>query len=142
MKGKQGVCSVKNLDHVCIAVRDIEDTLRFFQTVFGVGSNEIVDIEDQKVKAALVEVGGSRLEFIQSTDPDGAVARFIERKGEGMHHICFEVENLKGKLEMLQADGVELIDEEPRHGLSGMIAFIHPRATRGVLIELVDRGSI
>jgi methylmalonyl-CoA epimerase len=142
MKGEQGVCSVKNLDHVCIAVRDIEDTLRFFQAVFGIGSNEIVDIEDQRVRAVLVEVGGSRLEFIQPTDPDGAVARFLERKGEGMHHICFAVENLKGKLKMLQSEGVELIDEEPRSGLSGMIAFIHPRATRGVLIELVDQESI
>ena len=139
---EQPICAARHLDHVCIAVRDIEDTLRFYRGLFGVDSDEIVEIEDQGVRAALVKVGGSQLEFIQPTGPGGAVARFIERRGEGMHHICFQVEDLKGKLELLDAGGVELIDKTPRPGLSGMIAFIHPSATRGVLIELVDRESV
>lgn len=134
-------CTVTHLSHVCIAVRDIEDTLRFYRDVFGVDEAEVEDVEDQGVRAALVTVGGSRLEFIQPTDPGGAVARFIERRGEGLHHLCFEVEDLKEKLERLDAAGVQLIDKAPRRGHAGMIAFMHPRATRGVLIELVDRDS-
>jgi len=135
-------CAAKHLNHVCIAVRDIEDTLRFYTELFGLGGAEIVEMEDQAVRAAMVDVGGSRLEFIQPTDPKGGVARFIERHGEGMHHICFEVDDLQGTLDRLGEADVELIDSAPRHGLSGMIAFLHPRATRGVLIELVDRDSV
>ena len=140
-KPGEGICTVGHLNHICIAVRDIEDTLRFYEELFGVGGAEVREIEDQGVRAALVRVGGSQLEFIQPTDPEGGVARFIERRGEGMHHICFEVEDLEEKLNTLESGSVELIDRTPRPGLSGMIAFIHPRATRGVLIELVDRDS-
>ena len=134
-------CTIRHLNHVCIAVNDIEDTLNFYRTVFGVGTDDIEEIEDQAVKAALVRVGGSQLEFIQPTDPEGGVARFIERRGEGVHHICFEVENLQERLDQLAANGIDLIDKSPREGLSGMIGFIHPRSTRGVLIELVDQGT-
>ena len=137
----KGICTARHLNHVCIAVRDIEDTLRFYRDVFGVGGADVEDVEDQGVRAALVKVGGSQLEFIQPTDPSGSVARFIERRGEGMHHVCFEVEDLQHKLELLDARGIELIDKAPRQGLAGMVAFIHPRATGGVLIELVDQVS-
>ena len=134
-------CVARHLNHVCIAVRDIEDTLRFYSEVFGIVDTDVQDIEDQGVRAALVRVGGSQLEFIQPTDPEGGVARFIERRGEGMHHICFEVEDLAATLERLHAQGVKLIDRAPRKGLSGSIAFIHPRATGGMLIELVDQET-
>ncbi len=139
--GEKPICTARHMNHVCIAVRDIEDTLRFYRDVFGVDGAEIEDIEDQKVRAALVRVGGSQLEFIQPTDPTSSVARFIQRRGEGMHHICFEVDDLKQTLDRLDSNGVELIDKAPREGLSGMIAFVHPRSARGVLIELVDRES-
>ena len=135
------VCTARHLNHVCLAVRDIEATTRFYRDVFGIGEAEIEEIEDQGVKASLVRVGGSQLEFIEPTDPAGGVARFIERRGEGVHHICFEVEDLEGTLARLASSDVELIDRRPRKGLSGMIAFIHPRSTQGVLIELVDRDS-
>ena len=138
---KQAACVARHLNHVCIAVRDIEDTLSFYRDLFGVGVSEVEELPDQGVKATLVRIGGSQLEFIQPTDPGGSVARFIERRGETVHHICFEVEDLKGKLELLDANGVELIDKEPHQGLSGMIAFLHPRSTRGVLIELVDQDT-
>ena len=115
-----GICTAEHLNHICIAVRDIED---------------------MGVRVALVKVGGSQLEFVQPTESQGSVARFIERRGEGMHHICFEVDHLEGKLGLLESRGVELIDRTPRRGISGMIAFIHPRSTRGVLIELVDSDS-
>ena len=138
---EQGICTARHLNHVCIAVRDIEDTLRFYQDVFGVAAAEIEEIVDQRVRAVLVRVGDSQLEFIQPTDVDGSVARFLQRRGEGVHHICFEVEDLPEKLQLLSANGIELIDREPRRGLAGMVAFIHPHSTRGVLIELVDRGT-
>ncbi len=135
------VCTARHLNHVCIAVSDIDDTLAFYLRTFGVGDADVEDLEDQGVRAALVRVGGSQLEFIQPTDPGGGVARFIERRGEGVHHIAFEVEDLQGQLDRLAAQGVQLIDAAPREGLSGEIAFIHPRATRGVLIELVDQDG-
>ena len=134
-------CKARHINHVCIAVKDIEETLAFYRDVFGTGEAEVEDIEDQAVKAALVRVGGSQLEFIEPTDPEGGVARFIERRGEGVHHICFEVEDLQERLDALAESGVQLIDDAPREGLSGMIGFIHPRATRGVLIELVDADT-
>lgn len=134
-------CTVRHLNHVCLAVSDIEDALGFFRRTFGVGETEVVELDDQGVRAALVRVGGSQLEFIQPTDPNGGVARFIERRGEGVHHVAFEVEDLQRQLDRLAAEGVQLIDSAPREGLSGEIAFIHPRATRGVLIELVDQDG-
>ncbi len=138
---QQPICAARHLNHVCIAVRDIEDTLKFYREVFGVRSVEVEDIPDQGVRAALVRVGGSQLEFIQPTDPSGGVARFIERRGEGLHHVCFEVQDLQQTLDALSARGIELVDKAPRRGLSGMVAFLHPRATRGVLIELVDQDT-
>ena len=126
---------------MAIAVRDIEDTLSFYRKVFGLEDAEIEEIAEQGVRAALVRLGGSQLEFIEPRDPAGGVARFIARRGEGLHHICFEVEDLDRTLELLDASDIELIDNAPREGLAGMIAFMHPRATYGVLIELVDRDT-
>ena len=134
-------CIARHINHVCIAVRDIDASLEFYAQVFGARGGEVVDIADQGVRAALVRVGGSQLEFIQPTDPEGGVARFIERRGEGVHHICFEVEDLQDKLDLLATRGVELVDTTPRQGISGRIAFLHPRSTRGVLIELVDQET-
>ena len=139
---KPEICAARHLNHVAIAVRDIEDTLRFYREVFGVDNGEIYDIPEQGVRAALALVGGSQLEFIQPTDADGSVARFIERRGEGLHHICLEVEDLQEKLRALESRGIELIDKEPRQGLSGMIAFLHPSSTGGALIELVDADTV
>ena len=134
-------CTARHINHVAIAVKDIDDTLAFYRDVFGTGETEVEDIEDQAVRAALVRIGGSQLEFIQPTDPEGGVARFIERRGEGVHHIAFEVDDLQASLDALNEHGVRTIDTAPREGLSGMIGFIHPRSTRGVLIELVDQGT-
>jgi methylmalonyl-CoA/ethylmalonyl-CoA epimerase len=135
----QSPCVARHINHVAIAVKDIATSLALYRDLFGVGASaQVVDIADQKVTAALVRVGGSQVEFIQPTDPNSGVARFIEKRGEGVHHICFEVDGLADRLQTLKAKGVELIDEKPRHGLSGQIAFLHPRSTGGVLIELVD----
>ena len=135
-------CIARHIHHVCIAVRDIEATLESYTALFDLEETEIQEIEDQRVKAALVKIGGSELEFIEPTDPDGGIARFIEKRGEGMHHICFEVDDLQKTLDGLAARDVRLIDRTPRKGLAGMIAFLHPRATGGTLIELVDKDSV
>ena len=135
------ICTARHINHVCIAVKDIDETTRFYRDVFGVAEAEVVDIEDQDVRATLIRVGGSQIEFIEPTDPNGSVAKFIERRGEGVHHMCFEVKDLAGTLRRLDEQGIAVIDREPREGLSGTIGFIHPKATRGVLIELVDQDD-
>ena len=135
-------CIARHIHHVCIAVRDIEATLESYTALFDLEEAEIQDIEDQGVRAALVRIGGSGLEFIEPTDPDGGIARFVEKRGEGLHHVCFEVDDLQKTLDGLVARDVRLIDRAPRKGLAGMIAFLHPRATGGTLIELVDKDSV
>ena len=135
------ICTAERLHHTCIAVRDIEKTLEFHEYLFDLGNSIVEDVPDQEVKAALIEINGSKLELIQPTNQHGSIARFIERRGESLHHICFEVDNLSSKLKELDDAGVQMIDKEPRDGLSGTIGFIHPKATRGVLIELVDQKT-
>ena len=135
------ICIARHINHVCIAVEDIESSMRFYRNVFGVQPGEVVEIVDQGVRAALLRVGGSQLEFIQPIDPTGSVANFIRRRGEVVHHICFEVEDLPGTLRRLDEQGIAVIDETPRDGLSGQIGFIHPKSTNGVLIELVDQDG-
>ena len=134
-------CVARHINHVAIAVRDLEDSLSLYRRLFGVSGGEIEEIEDQAVRATLLRVGGSQLELIQPTDSTGAIARFIERRGEGLHHVCFEVDGLQETLDSLASADVDLIDTAPREGLSGMIAFVHPRSTGGVLIELVDQDG-
>ena len=134
-------CTARHLHHVCIAVSDIESTLKLYSNLFDIEQPEVELIQDQAVKAALVKIGGTELEFIEPTDPNGGVAKFIDKKGEGLHHICFEVDDLQATLKRLSDQDVDLIDKVPRKGLAGMIAFLHPRSTKGTLVELVDRDT-
>ena len=132
------VCAVNYIDHVGVAVKDIEAVLAFFNKVFDVPDAEIVLMEDQGVRATLIEVGQTRLELLEPTGPESGVGRFIERRGEGLHHLAFNVTDISGKLQTLQTLGVDLIDQTPREGLSGTIAFVHPRSVFGILTELVE----
>jgi len=132
------VCTVNYIDHVGVAVKDIEAALAFFNKVFDVPDAEIVLMEDQGVRATLIEVGQTRLELLEPTGPESGVGRFIERRGEGLHHLAFNVTDISGKLQTLQTLGVDLIDQTPREGLSGTIAFVHPRSVFGILTELVE----
>ena len=132
------VCSVNYVDHVGIAVNDIFAALEFFATNFGAATPDVVDMADQGVKACLIEVGETRLELLQPLSAGSVVGRFIERRGEGLHHLALNVDDIAGKLKILSANGLSLIDNEPRHGLSGTIAFVHPRSVFGVLTELVE----
>ena len=135
---QQPICVARELNHIAIAVKNIEETLEFYRLLFGLESGQIKEIVDQGVRAALIKVGKTQLEIIQPVQASGSVSRFINKKGEGLHHICFEVENLRATLKRLDEQGIELIDSSPREGLSGMIAFLHPSATRGTLIELIE----
>jgi methylmalonyl-CoA epimerase len=110
-----------------------------FGEVFGLKADHIEEIPDQKVKAATVRIGDTNIEFIEPTDPDSGVAKFVEKKGEGIHHICVEVADIDAELKALEDRGVALIDKQARKGLAGKIAFLHPKSTKGVLIELVQK---
>ena len=132
------VCTVNYIDHVGVAVKDIEACLAFFKKVFDVPDAQIEVLEDQGVRATIIEVGQTRLELLEPTGPESGVGRFIERRGEGLHHLAFNVTDIEGKLQTLKTLGVDLIDQTPREGLSGTIAFVHPRSVFGILTELVE----
>ena len=132
------VCSVSYIDHVGLAVKDIQAALTMFQEFFGAPQVETTDLPDQGVRATLVPVGQTRLELLQPLAPDTPVGRFIENRGEGLHHLAFNVSDLDGNLKSLEAAGIRLVDRQSREGLSGKIAFIHPRSVFGVLTELVE----
>ena len=124
-----------------MAVNDIRAALAFFEKVFDVPDAEVVVMEDQGVRACLIEVGQTRLELLEPTSPESGVGRFIERRGEGLHHLALNVTDISGKLQLLQTLGIDLIDQTPREGLSGTIAFVHPRSVFGVLTQLVENDS-
>ena len=132
------VCTVNYIDHVGVAVKNIDTALAFFKKVFDVPDADIELMEDQGVRACLIEVGQTRLELLEPTGPESGVGRFIERRGEGLHHLAFNVTDISGKLQTLQTLGVDLIDQTPREGLSGTIAFVHPMSVFGILTELVE----
>ncbi len=131
-------CTVDYIDHVGIVVKDIEAATRFFHDTFQVPPGEIVELEDQGVRATLLPIGQTRLELLEPLSPDSPVGKFLERRGEGLHHLAFHVDEVAGTLEALSAAGIDLVDQEPRPGLSGIIAFIHPRSVHGILTELVQ----
>ncbi len=123
--------------HIGIAVKDADAALKLYQKVLGLEPSSIETVESQKVKTIHIPIGESSIELLESTSPDGVVAKFIEKRGEGIHHIALEVEDIRDTLEIMKAAGYQLIDEKPRPGAGNMlIAFIHPRSTNGVLIEL------
>jgi methylmalonyl-CoA epimerase len=131
-------CTVNYVDHVGIAVRDIQAALELFQRVFATPPAPVEDLPDQGVRAALIQVGQTRLELLEPLADSTSVGRFIERRGEGLHHLALNVAGLEGKLKALEGLGFRLVDKEPREGLSGRIAFIHPLSVFGVLTELVE----
>jgi methylmalonyl-CoA/ethylmalonyl-CoA epimerase len=131
-------CVINYIDHIGVAVTDIRAALEFFQQMFGTPPAEVEELPDQGVRATLIQVGQTRLELLEPLAEDAPVGRFIQRRGEGLHHLAFNVTDLPGKLRILETQGFELVDREPREGLSGNVAFIHPRSVLGVLTELVE----
>jgi len=126
------------LDHIGIAVRDIQEAIKVYQEALGLQLEEVVEVQDQKVQVAFFPVGDSNLELVQPTADDTGLARFLASRGEGIHHICLEVDDIEAALEHLKAHGVPLIDRVPRQGAHGRIAFVHPKGMHGVLLELVE----
>jgi len=126
------------IDHIGIAVRDIEQALQVYQVALGLPVKDVVDVPDQQVRVAFLPLGESNIELVQPTTDDSGTAKFIEKRGEGIHHICVQVDDIKAALAQLKANGVPLIDEEPRVGAHGRVAFVHPKGTHGVLMELVE----
>ncbi len=124
--------------HVAVVVRSIEAALAFHCDVLGLELETILDIPSDSVRIAFLGVGESKIELVEPTDASTGVARFLESRGEGFHHVCYEVADIAATLERLCRAGIELIDEVPRHGAEGPIAFLHPRATHGVLVELIE----
>jgi methylmalonyl-CoA/ethylmalonyl-CoA epimerase len=124
--------------HVALIVASIEDALRLWRDLLGLELETITDIVPDKVRIAFLGVGESKIELVQPTDDSTGVARFLASKGEGFHHVCFEVSNLSETLLRLEIDGLELIDSAPRRGAEGPVAFIHPRSAHGVLVELIE----
>lgn len=131
------------LHHVAIAVPRLEDALPFYRDTLGLVVGPIHDVRDQRVRAVFLGDARQRLELIQPTDGESGVGRFVAERGKPtLHHVCYVVDDLAATLSVLEHDGVELIDRAPRRGVAGLVAFIHPRASGGVLIELVDRASL
>ena len=124
--------------HVAIVVESIEAALVFHRDRLGLELETIMDIPSDRVRIAFLGVGESKVELVQPTDDTTGVARFLASKGEGFHHVCYEVDNLAETLLRLEIDGVELIDTAPRRGAEGPVAFIHPRSGHGVLVELIE----
>ena len=133
---------IKKIDHIGIAVKDLEDAMRIYRDSMGLKFHSSEEIKEQKIIHAMFLVGEVKIELIQPTHPDSTVGRFIEKRGEGVHHIAFRVENIDESLNEFSKKGVNLIDEKARIGADGAkIAFIHPKEMKGILIELVERAD-
>lgn len=131
---------VEKIDHIGIAVKSIKKTSELLSNILGLEVTGEEIVEEQKVKVAFLPIGDSELELLESTSPESPIARFIAKKGEGIQHIAFKVNNIEEVLEKLKKEGVRLIDEKPRYGAGGAkIAFLHPKGTNGILVELCER---
>ncbi len=133
---------VKRIDHVAIVVRDLEATLRFYRDTLGLAPSRVMDFPREGVKIAFLPMGGpngSELELLEPTTPETGVARFLEKRGEGLHHICLEVPDIERSLAELRAQGAAVLDDTPRPTAEGRGIFLHPKGTSGVLLELVQR---
>lgn len=128
------------VDHIGIAVKNLDETLKFYTDILGLelGGTEIV--EDQKVKVAFLPVGDTEVELLESTSPDGPIAKYIEKNGEGIQHIAFKVDDIEEAIKYMEEKGMRMIDQSPRYGAGGAkIAFVHPKSSHRVLVELSER---
>jgi len=130
---------IKGLDHVAIAVNKLDEALQVYERRLGLKLEKIRVVEQQKIKAALLRAGDIKIELVEPTDAESTVAKFLEKRGEGIHHIALLVSDIESHIKELKEKGITLIDEKPRTGAEGgKIAFIHPKSTKNVLIELVE----
>jgi methylmalonyl-CoA/ethylmalonyl-CoA epimerase len=130
----------KNISHIGIAVRNLMQSADTFHKLFNIKDIHVEAVPDQKVNVAVFDVGGNRIELLEGSSQDSPISEFIEKKGEGIHHISFEVDDIEKEISRLKSEGFRLIDEKPRNGADGnMVAFLHPKTTNGVLIELTQK---
>ena len=130
------------ISHLGIATKGIDEALKFWHDALGLENVHTETVEDQKVRVAMLPIGDSRIELLEATSDDSPIAKFVEKRGGGIHHIAVEVENIEASLAKLKAEGARLIDEQPRIGAEGcLIAFVHPSSTNGVLLELIQENK-
>jgi methylmalonyl-CoA/ethylmalonyl-CoA epimerase len=130
---------LQHIEHIGIAVKSIEESKKYYEEVLGLECYAVEEVKDQRVKTAFFKIGQTKLELLESTDPEGPIGKFIEKKGEGIHHIAFAVKNIEGNLKEAEEKGIRLIDQNPRKGAEGLdIAFLHPKSTFGVLTEFCE----
>jgi len=128
-----------HIEHIGIAVKNLDESIKYYEEVLGLKCYKIEEVADQKVKTAFFKIGDAKIELLESTDPEGPIGKFIEKKGEGIHHLAFAVDGIEKVLEETAGKGVQLIDKAPRKGAEGLdIAFLHPKSTHGVLTELCE----
>ncbi len=133
---------ISHIEHIGIAVKNLDEVIKFYEEVLGFTCYAVEEVKDQKVKTAFFKIGQTKIELLEATSPDSPIYKFIEKKGEGIHHIAFNVDNVKSALKEVEEKGVKLIDEEPRKGAEGLnIAFLHPKFTHGLLIEFCGKDN-
>jgi methylmalonyl-CoA/ethylmalonyl-CoA epimerase len=129
-----------HIEHIGIAVRNLEEAIKFYEETFGLKCYAIEEVKDQKVRTAFFKVGQTKIELLESTEHEGPISKFIEKRGEGFHHLAFAVKNIESTLEETEKKGIKLIDKQSRKGAEGLdIAFLHPKSTFGVLTELCEK---
>lgn len=135
--------AITHIEHIGIAVKDLNEAIAYYENVLGLTCYAVEEVADQKVKTAFFMVGQTKIELLESTAPDGPVAGFIEKRGEGIHHIAFAVDGIAETLQAAESKGVRLIDNAPRAGAEGLnIAFLHPKSTFGVLTEFCEKPKV
>jgi methylmalonyl-CoA/ethylmalonyl-CoA epimerase len=133
---------ISHIEHIGIAVRNLDEAIRYYEEMLGFTCYAVEEVREQRVKTAFFKVGQTKIELLESTDPEGPVGKFIEKKGEGVHHIAFAVDGIESSLEEVKEKGVSLIDASPRKGAEGLdIAFLHPKSTFGVLTEFCENKN-
>ncbi|WP_305072362.1 methylmalonyl-CoA epimerase [Propionivibrio sp.] len=131
--------NLTHIEHLGIAVKSLDEAIPFWEKKLGMKCYSIEEVQEQKVRTAFFKIGQTKIELLESTDPEGPIGKFIEKKGEGVHHVAFAADGLQSNLDELAANGVQLIDKTPRKGAEGLnIAFLHPKSTAGVLMELCE----
>jgi methylmalonyl-CoA epimerase len=131
--------AIKRVDHIAIVVEDLEKALEVYRDALGMSVTAIKEMPEQDVKMAFLPTGDSEIELLEPLSTESGIAKYLARRGEGLHHICLEVDDIAATLADLKAKGAQLIDETPKRGAYGQVAFIHPKGAHGVLIELVER---
>lgn len=131
---------LEKIDHIGVAVKNLDEATAFYKTM-GVDPYHFEEVESQKVRVAFIKIGESNIELLEPTSPESPIAKYLEKKGEGIHHIAYRVDDVQAALDKLKADGMKLINEEPMDGAHGMkVAFVHPKSVNGVLTELSQPG--